>query len=112
MGRLLGDRHDELVAQTLVIALVMIMIRELTHRSSERRFPKEDDPVQTGFLDGSHESLRVRVEIWRARGQTNDLDVSDGERFMEGLREPRVTIMDQEACPGQKGVGDVGQVAS
>ena len=45
--RLLRERHDEPVAQALVIAFVMIMIRELTHRSPERRFPDEDDPVQT-----------------------------------------------------------------
>src|SRR5262249_5982837 len=45
--RLLRERHDEPVAQALVIAFVMIMVRELTHRSSERRLPNEDDPVQT-----------------------------------------------------------------
>jgi hypothetical protein len=38
--RLLRERHDELVAQALVIVFVMIMIRELTDRSSEPTIPR------------------------------------------------------------------------
>jgi len=37
----------------------MVMVHELTHCSSERRFADEDDPVETGFLDGADESCRV-----------------------------------------------------
>src|SRR5262249_6910134 len=44
---LLRERHDEPVAQALVIAFVMIVVRELTHGSPEGSFPEEDDPVQT-----------------------------------------------------------------
>ena len=45
--RLLRERHDEPVAQALVIGFVMIMVRELAHCSSERRFPDQNQSVHT-----------------------------------------------------------------
>src|SRR5262249_49542301 len=41
--RQLLKRLDQLIAQALVIALVMIMVRELAHRSSERCLPDQDE---------------------------------------------------------------------
>ena len=56
--------------------------------------------------------LDVRIEIRRPGGQTDDLYVGGGERLAEGLSEPRVPIMDQEAFLCQKAIADIGQVAS
>jgi hypothetical protein len=39
----------------------MIVLDEFGHGSAQRRFTDENHPVQTGFLDGSDEALRVRV---------------------------------------------------
>ncbi|HJZ72392.1 MAG TPA: hypothetical protein VKE51_11685 [Vicinamibacterales bacterium] len=47
MVRRFGQRRDYPVAQTLMVAFVMVMIGEFTHRSSERRFTNKDDPIQT-----------------------------------------------------------------
>src|SRR5262245_13629146 len=58
-----GQRRDYPVAPTLMVAFVMVMIGEFTHRSSEQRFADKDDPIQTGLLDGADKSLRVDIEI-------------------------------------------------
>jgi len=54
----LRERHDQSVAQALMVAFVMIMRRELTQRSSERRFPDQNHPVQTQF--------RAMFTVWGA----------------------------------------------
>jgi hypothetical protein len=45
--RLRHERHDQPVSQALMVALVMIVLRELRQRSSEGRFPDQNYPVQT-----------------------------------------------------------------
>ena len=57
------QRHDQLIAQALMVTFAMIVFDELGHGSAQRRFTDENHPVQTGFLDGSNETLREGVEI-------------------------------------------------
>ena len=58
---------DELVRQTLVIALTVIMRDEVLNSCPQRFLAEEDRPIQAGFLDSAHKSLRVGVQVWRPR---------------------------------------------
>src|SRR5215472_2531370 len=43
--------HDQPVAQSLVVALPMIMLHEFPDGLPQRSFSKQDDPFETRFLD-------------------------------------------------------------
>ena len=51
------------VAETLVIALAMIMQNELVNPFAQRVLTEENHALQAGLLDATHESLGVRVQI-------------------------------------------------
>jgi hypothetical protein len=40
---------------------------ESTNGRPERIFAKKDQPIQTGFLDGAHESIALGVQIGGSR---------------------------------------------
>src|SRR5712691_8785803 len=58
-----GHRHDQLIAQALMVAFAMIVLDELADGSPERPFTDENHPVQAGFLDRPYEALRVRIGV-------------------------------------------------
>ena len=49
-----------------MIALRMIMGHELGQGALERAFAKQDELGEAFFLDGSHPTLRERIQIWAA----------------------------------------------
>ena len=58
---------DQLVVETLMIALVMIMGQVLLDRIRQGTFP-EHDHLRKGFLfDGAYKPFTVRVQIWAPR---------------------------------------------
>ncbi len=57
---------DEVVPQTLVIALCVVVLRELSNRFPKVAFAQRDDLGQALGLDGANESLRVRVQVGAA----------------------------------------------
>jgi len=60
-----GHRHDQLIAEALMVAFAMIVLDELPDGSPERPFTDENHPIQTGFLDRPYEALRVCVGVGR-----------------------------------------------
>src|SRR6202140_2839280 len=56
--------RNELVAQTLVRPLLMIMLDECSYGSPEVPFTQWHDPVQALGLRGLHKPLGERVQIW------------------------------------------------
>src|SRR4051794_34772442 len=58
---------DQAVVQALMRAFFMIMSDELGKGGAQRLFSKQDQAVQAGFLDTAYESLRLRIQIRRAR---------------------------------------------
>jgi len=72
-ARLGRDRRDQLIAQALMIAFVMIVLDEFADGSAERRFTDQNHLVQTGFFDRSNEPLRERIEIRGTRRQADRL---------------------------------------
>ena len=67
-------RKEEYIALALMVPPVMKMRDILRQRTTERRFPKEDEPREALLLDGSHPALRIGVEIRRPRRQGYPLD--------------------------------------
>jgi hypothetical protein len=58
---------DELVRQTLVITLAVIVGDEVLNGCPQRFLPEEDHALQAGLLDAAHKSLRVSVQVGRPR---------------------------------------------
>ena len=51
-------RHDQPVAETLVVSLAMIMRNELVNPFAQRALTEEDHALQAGFLEGAPSSRR------------------------------------------------------
>ena len=58
---------DELVRQTLMIALAMIVGDEVLNGCPQRVLTEQDHALQAGLLDAAYKSLRVGVQIWGSR---------------------------------------------
>ncbi len=56
-------RHDQSVAETLVVSFAMIMRNELLNPFAQRALTEQNHALQAGFLDAAYESLGVRVQI-------------------------------------------------
>ena len=111
-ARLGRYRRDQLIAQALMVAFVMIVLDEFADGSPERPFTDENHPVQTGFLDRPNEPLRERIEIRGTGRQADHLHSCGGERLAERQREQRIPIVDQEALARQKAITGIRQVAT
>src|SRR5262252_6684824 len=61
--------ENQLVAQTLMVALAVVMGHEVLNSCPQGAFSKQNQPFQTGFLDAAHKSLGVSVQIRTSRWQ-------------------------------------------
>ena len=59
-----GIRENEQIADALVISLAVIVRHELANGCPQRVLAEQNQPVQTGLLDGSHKSLGICVQVW------------------------------------------------
>ena len=57
------DGIDQVIAESLMIAFMMIVLHELVDRCSQRLLSEEDHTAQATLFDGAHKPLRVRVQI-------------------------------------------------
>ena len=60
---------DQVVPETLMVPLSVIMKEVLGAGSSERAFAEEDELVETLGLDGQDKSLSERIQVGAAAGQ-------------------------------------------
>ena len=58
---------NQLVVETLVIALKVVMLRVFFHGFPKVVLAQQDDLIETLGSDGENESLRVRIQIWASR---------------------------------------------
>ena len=65
--------HDELVVETLMVPLAMIVLNELADRMAKMPLAERHDAVQAFGFDAEHEAFCVRVYVGAARGQTEGL---------------------------------------
>ncbi len=57
------------VVEPLVISLRVVLSGELPRRLPKRLFAEEDPPIEAFLFDRSYESLSMRVQIRRSKGQ-------------------------------------------
>ena len=81
-----GGWEEQQIAHALMVAFAMIVLHELANGSPERPFTDENHAVQTRFLDGPYEALRVRVEIRGTGRQADHLHACGGECLAERQR--------------------------
>src|SRR5215469_610182 len=92
-----GVWENQSVAQTLMVALAVVMGHEVLNRCPQGAFSKQDQPFQTGFLDAAHKSLGVSVQIRTSRWQLHGLHASILQRAEKLVCEQRIAIMDEIA---------------
>jgi hypothetical protein len=78
---------DDLVLQTLVVSLGVIMQSEFGNGATQRGFSEKDHSLHAGFFDGPNEPFRESVQIWRSNRKQQRLDSGALEDFSKLLGE-------------------------
>src|ERR1022692_4895957 len=85
-----------------MVALLVIMNLVLLQGSSQRTLPKENEPRQAFFFNGSHPTLGVSVQVWTPGRQHNRLAPIGFDQLPERGAEFRIAILQQILVLGQK----------
>ena len=85
-----------------MVALLVIMSAVLLQGSSQRTLPKENEPRQAFFFNGSHPTLGVSVQVWTPGRQHNRLAPIGFDQLPERGAEFRIAILQQILVSGQK----------
>jgi Zn-dependent protease with chaperone function len=90
-----GLGRDELVAQTLVRPLLMIMLDKRSYGSPEVPFAEWHDPLQALGLGGLNKPLGKRVQIWTPGRQDQWLHATAPQQAPKGIGVERVSVQDE-----------------
>jgi hypothetical protein len=71
---LASNAVDQPVPKPLMISLAMIVHDKFMHGSSEVAFAARNHSVETFFLDGPEESLRIGIRVGGAKRRIHDVD--------------------------------------
>src|SRR5580704_19276012 len=85
-----------------MVALLVIMSAVLLQGSSQRTLPKENEPRQAFFFNGSHPTLGVSVQVWTPGRQYNRLAPIGFDQLPERGAEFRIAILQPILVFGQK----------
>src|SRR6202521_1352603 len=102
--------RDELVAQTLVRPLLMIMLDKRSYGSPEVLFAEWHDPLQALGLGRPNKPLGKRVQIWTTGRQDQWLHATPPQQAPKGGGVERVSVQDEVLNAAQETVASVGQV--
>ncbi len=91
---------DQLVVETLVVPLPVVVLGELMERPVQRVLAEEDHAIQALFLDGANEPLGVGIAVGRPHRALNGLNPGVGKDALEVTAELRVPVMDEKASRG------------
>src|SRR3989442_366019 len=103
---------NQLIIQSLMVALLVIMRQIVMNRITQRVFTEEDHPIQHFLFDRAHESLTMGVQVWTLRWQAERLYPTRLEQAIERWRELRIPIVDQIALAQEKSLEGIGQLPS
>src|SRR5262249_43001107 len=106
----LGRPDDQPIVESLMVALDVVVRRELRYRPSQVAFA-EGMVFHKHRLDRQHEPLRVRIQVGTSRGQLEALDARSPQQGVELPREQRVAIVDQVAHPAEGPVDRIPEIA-
>ena len=102
--------YDQPVAQSLVVALPMIVLNDFVEGLPQGTFPEQDHPFQAGLFDGSDEPLGVGIQIGWARQQFHGFHPSGLQSLQKLCRVQRVAVMDQVSFAHQETVRRITEV--
>src|SRR5919197_1739574 len=74
---------NQLIIQSLMVALLVIMRQRVMHRITQRVFTEEDHPSQHFLFDRAHESLTMGIQVWTLRWQADRLYSTRLEQAIE-----------------------------
>jgi hypothetical protein len=103
---------DQLVLETLVITLKVIVLRVFLHGRPKVALAEWDDLGQTLGLDGANESLRVGIQVGTAGWKLHRPHTGGSENFPERLCEQRIAIVDETASSLQESFLGIREIAS
>lgn len=75
------DRFDQLIVETLMVSLRVIVGEIFADRVSQLLLIEKDHPIQALGFNTSHKPFDIRVELWGSRRQD--------QRFRAGVFERR-----------------------
>ena len=101
-----GVREEQLIAFALVRAIKMIMLKELSDSTAQRRFAKEDELRQTLALDRAYPAFRESIQIGTLRGQDESFNAGGMKRMLKGSAELAIAVM-QNKTDREQGAVDV-----
>src|SRR5690242_20898515 len=65
-------RRDQLIAESLVIPLAVVVRHKLVDESAQTSLAEEDHSIETFFTERAHEPLRVGIGIRRLNRRLHD----------------------------------------
>src|SRR6516225_5118096 len=99
-------------AQTLVVALVMVVQHKFVDGPPHRALAEQNHSFQARLLDGSHQALRVGIEIRRAWRQFHRLHAGGCQYLQEFRSEQGIPVMKQISLTDQEAFPSVPEVPS
>ncbi len=105
---LLGER--DLIPQSLMIALSMIMLGIFGDRPPQSLLVEYEKLPQALALDREYESLSERVEIRTARWQRDEFNARTLDDVIERRAELAIIVVDQVLCSAQESYAIHGHV--
>jgi hypothetical protein len=85
-----------------MIAFAMIVIDERRDGSPEMALAERNHPIETFFLDGSHEALRVRIRVRRPHGRQHDANPRSADDSPHVLAPFPIAVAEQDAVIAQQ----------
>src|SRR5262245_42201200 len=74
----------------------IVMVHEVGNNALEMRLIQDEQPVETLVPDGSYESLRDPIRLWRAKRRAHDLNLFCPKHFIESCCELPISVPNQE----------------
>ena len=95
---------QELVVESLVVSLAMVVVDVLAHEETHVPFAEGDDATETLLFRRADEPLGIRVEIGTLRRETDRLDTPALEDLAKDPRGERVAVVNQIAGASQAAI--------
>ena len=102
---------QELVVESLVVSLAMVVFYVLVDETTQMPLAERDHACETLLFDRPDEPLDIGVEIGTLRRQPNRLNTGALQGLAKDPRIEGIAVVNQMARPAQTAIDRVGQIA-
>ena len=102
---------QELVVESLVVSLAMVVFSVLVDETTQMPLAERDHACETLLFDRPDEPLGIGVEIGTLRRQPNRLNTGALQDLAKDPRIEGIAVVNQMARPAQTAIDRVGQIA-